>query len=163
MHTKSLADRRRSCSPAQRTGETPRCQRGREPCCAGSGKPSPPREGFRGLLGTFVSNDWPEQQAARSVPGSRGSAKLRSVAQGLSHFRIIFRQLLNLACRVVKAQMGFRGSGLSPSSATDFLRDLGQVFCRAHKIWQFFPFFLSSALAVKSLHEILHSLAWIDK
>lgn len=44
-----------------------------------------------------------------------------------SHFRFIFRQLLNLARRVVKAQMGFRGSGLSPSSATDFLCDLGQV------------------------------------
>lgn len=62
---------------------------------------------------------------------------------GTLSLRFIFRQLLNLACRVVKAQMGFKGSGLSPSSATDFLRDLGQVFSQGSQNLAGLFFFLS--------------------
>lgn len=58
-----------------------------------------------------------------------------------SHLKFILRQLLNLARRVVKAQMGFSGSGLSPSSATDFLRDLGQVFSQGSQNLAIFIFF----------------------
>lgn len=90
----------------------------------------------------FVSDNCPEQKNTESIPGSRRSAKFHSFAQGLSHFRFIFRQLLNLARRVVKAQMGFRGSGLSPSSATDFLCDLGQVFSQGSQNLAFFFNFL---------------------